>query len=61
MCLAIAIANDEGELPTKLEGSEEGLAVINKMLAGVKDVFSKALVKKAAKVPAYTIDIDEAA
>jgi hypothetical protein len=31
------------------------------MLAGVKDVFSKALVKKAAKVPAYTIDIDEAA
>ena len=34
---------------------------MNKMLGEVKDVFSKALVKKVARVPAYTIDVDEAA
>jgi len=50
LCLAIANDEGEGELPTELEGSEEELAAIKKMLAGVKGVFSKASVKKASSL-----------
>jgi hypothetical protein len=50
---------EEGELPTQINGSKEGLEEIKKLLEKVKKVFSRELSKNPAKVKPYKIDIDE--
>ena len=50
---------EEGEMPTKIEGTEEALKEIHLMLQRRKNVFSKTLSREPAKVKPYKIDIDE--
>jgi len=48
----------EGELPTNIEGTPEGLIKIKHLLERIKTVFSKDLSRKPAKVKPFRLDID---